>query len=131
MAKDDSFELLVILRQVTSAADQACVGITRCSSDLRYTFVNRFFAQSVGKSPGEVEGKLIAETVGAEVFAIISPYLARALSGDVVDFESRITCHTGDERFVHFKYVPDFDDSGAVIGLFSTEIDVTGYRQRK
>jgi PAS domain-containing protein len=130
MANEELFELLVTLRQITDTADHACVGITRCGSNLRYTFVNRFYAEMMGKSPGDIEGELIAETVGARAFEIIGPYLARVLGGEVVEFESKIAYPAGVERFVHFKYVPDFDNSGQVIGLFSTEIDVTGYRRR-
>jgi PAS domain-containing protein len=126
MANEDLFEILVILRQITSTVDHACVGITRCNSDLRHTFVNRFYAEMVRKSPGEIEGALIAETVGAAGFEIIGPRLALALSGEVIEFQSKITYPGGMERLIHFKYVPDIDDKGVVIGVFSTEIDVTG-----
>lgn len=130
MANEDLFEILVILRQITSTVDQACVGITRCNSDLRHTFVNRFYAEMVRKAPGEIEGALVAETVGAKAFEILGPHLARALRGEVVEFQANISYAGGIERLIHFKYVPDIDENGVVIGAFSTEIDLTGLNSR-
>jgi PAS domain-containing protein len=123
-----SSELLAILRQITGAADHAGVGLSRCDSGLRYTFANRFHADMVGKSPGAIEKQLVRDIAGAATFEIIAPYLARALKGEPVEFKAKVCYQAGPERLIHFRYVPDVDNTGGVVGLFSTEIDITGYK---
>lgn len=49
--------------------------LTRCSRDLRYTFVSQAYAAMIGRSPGEVAGKPIVEIMGEEGFTTIRPHV--------------------------------------------------------
>ena len=49
--------------------------LTRCSRDLRYRFVSRAYAEMIGRTPEEVNGKSIVDIMGEEGLNSILPYV--------------------------------------------------------
>jgi PAS domain S-box-containing protein len=114
------------LRLVTDHAD---VLLAHCDGEGRFVFVNRSYAQRFGGEPNSFSGKTIPEVIGAEAYARIEPYIARALAGERVTFEAQMPYERIGERFVSCHYVPDIDaTTGAVRGFVAAITDITERR---
>jgi PAS domain S-box-containing protein len=114
------------LRLVTDHAD---VLLAHCDGDGRFVFVNRSYAQRFGGEPNTISGKTIPEVIGAEAYARIEPYVARALAGERVTFEAQMPYERIGERFVSCHYVPDVDQTtGTVRGFVAAISDITERR---
>jgi PAS domain S-box-containing protein len=103
--------------------------LTRCSRDLRYTFVSRAYADMVGRKPAEIEGRPIVEVMGDEGFATIRPFVDAVLAGSRVEYDNDVTFTGVGPRSLHVVYVPDRDDDGKVIGWIASILDVTDEKQ--
>jgi PAS domain S-box-containing protein len=119
-------------RQLRLVTDNAPVGIAHCDTELRYKFINRYHAERLmeraGATPEQVIGKRIPEVVGDEVFAIIEPYVRECLAGNAVEFEFEEFDQTGEPRFVHCRFEPEWTD-GKVVGLVSAGTNITGVKR--
>jgi PAS domain S-box-containing protein len=98
--------------------------LTRCSSDLRYQFVSRAYAEMIGLQPGEIADKAIVEILGEERFNTILPHIQQVLRGDRVEFESQVPLRGG-PRFLHVIYTPDIDKRGNVQGWIASIFDIS------
>jgi PAS domain S-box-containing protein len=103
--------------------------LTRCSRDLRYTFVSRAYADMVGRTSAEIEGRPIAEIMGDEGFATIRPHIDAVLSGNRVEYESEVRFAGIGERSLRVVYVPDRVADDAVTGWIASILDVTEEKQ--
>ena len=52
------------------------------------------------------------------------PYFERALAGETVQYTRLVQAGRGRQRWVRTSYVPDFDASGDVVGIYTVSIDV-------
>jgi PAS domain S-box-containing protein len=95
------------------------------SRDLRYLFVSRAYAAMLGRAPAEIEGKPIAEIMGAEGLAAIRPYVDRVLSGERVQYESDVNFVGIGTRVLRVVYTADRDPHGHVIGWMASILDIT------
>ena len=64
--------------------------LTRCGRDLRYRFVSQGCAEMLGRNPGDIAGRPIAEIVGAEAFKAMLPSITRVLNGERVESEREL-----------------------------------------
>ena len=103
--------------------------LTRCSSDLRYLFVNEACAKMIGHDPEEVVGKKIIEVIGETAFNTILPHVKAVLLGHRVEYETQVHYKNGGPRFVHVVYVPDKDQLGQVRGWVASIIDITEHKR--
>ncbi len=99
--------------------------LTRCTRDLRYRFVSRAYAEMIGRTPEEVAGKPIVEIMGEEGMRTISPYIAKVLQGDYVEYENEVAFEGVGRPFLHVAYTPDWDEAGNVIGWFASIVDIS------
>jgi PAS domain S-box-containing protein len=113
--------------QLERITDNTNVLLTRCTSDLRFRFVNRACAEFFGRHRSEIEGKPLVEVLGPTAFETLQPYIERALRGEVVHFESAIPYRTG-VRYMDVRYVPDRGADGTVNGWFASVFDITDRR---
>lgn len=81
--------------------------LTRCSRELRYVFVSRAYADMLGTTPAEIQGRPIADIMGHEGFATIRPYIDEVLSGMRVEYERDVTFPGVGSRSLRVVYVPD------------------------
>src|SRR5207248_4986132 len=65
--------------------------LTRCTRDLRYRFVSRAYAETLGRPAEEFSGKPIVEIVGKKAFKMILPYVEKVLEGHRIEFETRVS----------------------------------------
>ncbi len=112
-------------RKLRLMTDHAPVLISHCGTDARYKFVNKPFAERFGLTPEKVIGKHIAEVVGQTAYATFQKYVAVALAGKPVEFETEIPYPTGGTQVMHAAYMPERDVSGNVIGLVAAIVNIT------
>jgi PAS domain S-box-containing protein len=103
--------------------------LTRCSRDRRYVFVNRAYAEFLGRPADQIIGRPIAEIMGEAALATITPYVERVLRGESVEFETEVPYAHPGRRFMRALYTPDRDDRGEVIGWVATVSDITDRKQ--
>ncbi|MFC5453635.1 PAS domain-containing sensor histidine kinase [Prosthecobacter fluviatilis] len=114
------------LRMIT---DNTPVMLIQCSRDLRYTFVNRAYADMLGLEPEEIIGRPIIDVLGKKAFRIIRPKITRVLSGRRVEYEEVMPYPRSGRRTVHVIYVPDTNILGQTTGWLASINDITDRRQ--
>jgi signal transduction histidine kinase len=95
-------------------------------TDERVTFANRLYRDSYG---ADFHGLSAREFVGEQTYAIIQPFIRRALSGETVQYERTLPDGDGQLSTRLLRYVPDFDAAGKVTGFFGLREDVTARRR--
>ena len=113
------------LREITDAIPAAIAYFDR---DWSYRYANKGYADWFGWKARDVEGRQIREVIGQEVFAIVSPWVARALAGERVSYEYTMSGRDGMPVQARSTLVPDIAD-GRVIGCYVHSVDVTESRR--
>lgn len=107
-------------------ADSVPAAITYIDQDLRYQFNNQVYERWYGRPLSEITGRPLADVMGERNFAVIEPFLRRALQGERVQFEVKLERgRDQDERFLRGSYAPEHDEHGEVIGVVGMLQDVT------
>lgn len=112
-------------------ANTTPVMLTRCTSELRYKFVNHAYADCLGLTPEDIIGKPIREVLGEEAFHVILPYIQAVLEGRPVEYELEIPYPHAGKRFAHVAYMPDQDPQGRVLGWVAAITDITQRKQEE
>ncbi|WP_374502808.1 PAS-domain containing protein, partial [Zoogloea sp.] len=113
------------LREITDAIPAA---IAYFDNEWIYRYANKGYAEWFGWSAHEVEGRRIRDVIGQEVFAIVAPWVTRALAGERVSYEYAMTGRDGTPVQARSTLVPDIAD-GRVIGCYVHSVDVTESRR--
>ncbi len=111
--------------QLRLVTDITAVMLTQCSRDMRYTFVNRAYAEMLGLTPQQIIGKSIVEIIGAEACKAIRPYIDAVLKGYRVAYETEVPYPRIGRRFLDVIYVPEKDGQGNVVGWVASINDIT------
>ena len=99
--------------------------ICHVDRDLRYVRASKAYAAVVGRTPGQIVGKHLADIMGTEGFEAVRPHVEIALQGQRVEFEAEVkVTHRGSARW-HVILVPDHDNKGETIGYVASIIDIT------
>jgi signal transduction histidine kinase len=104
--------------------------ISYCSSDLRYVFVNKAYANFIGRPSSEIMGRPIREMIGHAAYETILPHMERVLRGERVEYETEIPFPGIGPRCMEVVYVPDIGPD-AVCGWFAGMTDVTDLRREQ
>jgi len=113
------------LRMVT---DNLPVLISYLDRDLRFRFVNRTYQQWFGSEAAPRVGTSVQELYGEQAWLEIGPRLRAALEGQDVAYDREMVRPEG-TRHVQVTVVPDRDEQGKVVGLYTLINDVTSYRE--
>jgi PAS domain S-box-containing protein len=103
-----------MLRLIT---DSAPALISYIDSDYRYRLVNRCYERWFGQAPEQLVGQSVREVLGEAAWAIVRPYMDRALAGEGVSYEQELPYRGAGPCWVHVNYVPDRDSDGRVRGF--------------
>lgn len=115
--------------QLRLITDNTPVMLVQCSSDLRYTFVNRAYAAMLRLEPEEIIGRTIIDILGQKAFDIIRPKITQVLRGKRIEYEEVIPYRHSEQRMVSVSYVPDKNARGKVTGWLASIHDITDRRQ--
>ncbi len=110
--------------QMRLFADNIPGPIAYLDRNLKYTFVNQAFANSVCKPQDEIYGKTPFEVMASDVASFIRPILKRAQAGEHVEYERVGNTMQGQRRWMHGRVAPDLDVAGTVRGLYCMEYDI-------
>jgi len=97
--------------------------VSLLGKDWRYQFVNAAYEKWFGNQREDWIGKAPADMVGSEAYAIIEPYLRRAMAGETVTYEAKVPLQRG-ERGVRATYAP-YLVGGQIEGVIALVLDVT------
>ncbi len=112
-------------RRLRVIMDQIPVTVSYIDADLRYRYINRAQRQWLGKDEAEVVDRPVREVVGDAVFADIAPRLRQALAGEEVPLERQRTDRQGNPVWHSGRHMPDVDDQGQAVGVYTVFFDVT------
>jgi PAS domain S-box-containing protein len=115
--------------EIRQTWDTSATALTRCSSDLRYLWVNPAYAKLVGLPADHIIGRPMADVMGPQVLELIRPRLERVLRGERVEYEEEVPFASGGFRFLHVVSTPWTNAAGRVDGWLSSVSDITELRQ--
>jgi PAS domain S-box-containing protein len=90
-----------------------------------YQYANRGYHDWFGVAQDEMTGRSIASVLGAEAFATVKPYIARALTGEQVTFEYEVGLRDGRKAQARTSLVPERSVDGQVTGCFELTFDIS------
>jgi two-component system, sensor histidine kinase and response regulator len=112
-------------RRMRSIVNQIPVTVSYIDAQGIYRYINQAQETWLGKSEDEVLGKHVRDVVGAELWASIEPPLAAALAGESVPLERQRTARNGSPVWHSGRHVPDVNDEGEVVGVYTVFFDTT------
>ena len=112
-------------RQLRAITDNLPVAITYLDRDERYRFVNRTGLDWIAKPIDAVMGQRLCDVLRPQAYELRREPMARALAGEKVEFDAT----TGDGRYLHYVYLPDFQPDGTVAGLYGLGSDVSALKK--
>ena len=99
--------------------------------ELRIAWANERFAEWFDVVPDAVVGRAIAEVYGAVAFLEIEPRLRRALAGEHVRYDRLLEKPGVAPRWISVSLHPHRDESGDVVGLFASSVEVDELRRTR
>jgi len=113
------------LRMVT---DHLPALVSYLDRDLRFRFVNKTYQDWFGIAPAQLLGMSLREFYGDAVWAEIEGHMRSALAGRELSYDRVMENSAGGRRYVQATLVPERDDRGEVMGLYTLISDITPYR---
>ncbi|WP_455431957.1 PAS domain S-box protein [Variovorax beijingensis] len=113
------------LRMVT---DHLPALISYLDRDLRFRFVNKAYQDWFGVEPRQLLGRSLHEFYGNEAWAQMEPYIRAALGGRQVTYERRVA-GPGGRRDIQATLVPERNEEGEVMGLYTLDSDITAHHE--
>lgn len=102
--------------------------LTYVDAEFVLRFVNRAYCEMAGKPADQLLGRHIGAVRGQKRWAEHEPHFRRALEGKTVQYTRLVDGLAnnpgGGPRWLRTSYVPDFDERGQVVGLYTVTIDV-------
>ena len=93
--------------------------------DFRCLFANKAYAHNFGLDEHSIVGKTVPEIIGQDAFAVIKPYVDRAMQGETVRYERQNRLPDGSERTLEVTLIPHVDATGATLAAYVLINDVT------
>jgi PAS domain S-box-containing protein len=112
-------------RRMRSIMNQIPVTVSYIDAGLTYRYINHAQESWLGKPEAEVLGKHVRDVVGDEIWANIEPHLRAALAGRSVPLERQRTDRAGNPVWHSGRHVPDVNDDGEVVGVYTVFFDTT------
>lgn len=111
--------------QLSIILDGAQVGISNCSREQRFKYVNKHYAKQQGLTPEEIIGKPIVDILGDKAYNAFKPFIDEVLTGKRVEQEVEVAYERlGDKRWIHIAYEPEYNHE-EVIGWVAVVKDIS------
>ena len=111
------------LRELLDAFPIAVAHVDRAE---QLTFANRVYRETYGD---DYRGRSVREYAGEQRYAVLQPFIRRALAGERVQVERAFVDAAGQINTGLLRYFPDRDAGGEVAGYFVFREDVTERRR--
>ena len=93
----------------------------------RFVYANDTHLTWLGVDPKQLIGRTLVEVGGRRNYLNMAAALERAFAGHMASYEGE-AFGGNQSRYVHGNFQPDFDQSGAVRGVFTAFVDITERR---
>ncbi len=117
--------------ELRSITDALPVLISYIDRDLTYRFANNAYQDWFGRAPEDVVGRHLREVIGEVSYAERLPLIQRALAGEPIRSEGRLSHRDGSFHGVDIRYLPRFDEKGEVLGIHVLANDIEERAQRE
>jgi signal transduction histidine kinase len=111
-------------QQLHLITDTMSALVSRCTPDLKYSWVSKPYADWLQRSRNEIIGASIEEISGKAAFDVLRPYYQKALKGETVRLELEVEFQTIGRRWVNSVYTPTFAPDGKPDGWVGVVIDI-------
>jgi diguanylate cyclase (GGDEF)-like protein/PAS domain S-box-containing protein len=115
-------------KRVREIADNMPASIAYIDRNERYTFANARVFSRHEEGDGKIIGRTMRQLRGDTSYSEIAAYVAKALSGQTVSFETG-ECVEGQGRHSQSHFIPDRDESGQVRGFYKMNFDITALKE--
>jgi PAS domain S-box-containing protein len=115
--------------QLQLVADAMPVLISYVDKSEHYVFVNKRYEEWFGLQNRDITGKTMREILGEHAYDAISPHIKNALSGQRISYEALVHYRHRGDTHIHATYVPDFDQSNTVRGIYVFVEDISHRKQ--
>ncbi|MBL8309261.1 MAG: diguanylate cyclase [Burkholderiales bacterium] len=116
--------LIAARRRLDRFTDNIPMPLVYLDIECRLRFVNRAWRDMVGAVGENALGRHVSEVRGEAIWLEQKPYYDKALAGEPAHFSRLVRGIVGGPRWMRTSYVPDFDDAGRVVGVYTLSIDV-------
>ena len=117
--------------RLSQFAEKIPYPITYVDRDCRLIFVNRAYVAASGKEASQLLGRHIGEARGEALWTSHRPYFERALAGEATEYTRQVMLPGQGLRWMRTSYVPDCDDDGNVVGVYTVLVDVHDLKSRQ
>ncbi len=124
----ETSELRSVQHQLALVLDNVPALTAHIGPDHRYVLVNRAYLAWDHRVGGDLVGHSVEEVHGKLEYALLQPYLERALAGERVVFEA-VLARGIQSHVMRVSYVPEIGADGCVSGVFSMKTDITELRR--
>ena len=115
-------------RRLRLVMDSLPALVSHIDTDERYLYASEHFRRIGAGDPDAMIGRTMREERGEELYAQLAPYVAKALRGEALQFEtSRLL--RGKPAHRQVNYVPDLDESGRTRGFYAMTFDITARKE--
>ncbi len=125
--KDVEDQLKASERRLQRITDNTPALIAHMDQHRRYTFANAQYGRIFGEDPNAMLGRTFREVRGEHVDTADAFWMDQALLGQPSRFERADTVDTR-TRYSQCEYIPDFDNEGHVVGVYTLEFDITAIK---
>ena len=115
--------------QLQTLFDSISVLIAFVDQDLIYRSCNTSYAKWIGLERDQIINRSVADILGPELFESRRSLMAKALEGQVIEFERWVERSTGEKRFLKAQYQPFRVDDGTIRGFSFVGHDQTLQRR--
>jgi diguanylate cyclase (GGDEF)-like protein/PAS domain S-box-containing protein len=114
------------------AAISTSVGalISYIDREERFRYANAHFAAWFGVTPEALYGKALREVYGTKSYAEFKPHVERCFEGQIVHYEREANRRDGTSYWISVSLAPHRDSTGAVIGIFSSALEVDELKRK-
>lgn len=105
-------------------ADHLPALLAYVDADEFYRYANATYEEWYRLPLSQVIGRRVQDVVGPQRYALIEPYVRRALAGEEVSYQLEYPHPDGYRRDILVRYVPEVQD-GAVRGFYALISDIT------
>ena len=99
--------------------------IAYVDKELRYQFNNKAFEKWFGLSRSSISGREIWDVIGDSSYKVVEKYVAKAMAGNTVTFEEKLSYPNSGVIHIRSTYVPNFSEMGEVMGFVVLTSDIT------
>ncbi|HEX6833363.1 MAG TPA: GGDEF domain-containing protein, partial [Rudaea sp.] len=111
-------------RDLRAVADHLPALISFADAEGVLQFCNATHAEWLGRDSAELLGHHLSEVLGSQAYDRQHQYLARALTGEAVEFELTLM-HCDHPRDTRVSYVPRYSSAGVITGIYALITDIT------